>query len=90
MQLDQALVTRLRNPIQKTWNYIGSDIENCMAECGERMTNAHAMEACLDADRLSEPYIGNDPEGMEILRAAFKEHGYQKVMKFLGKNIKLA
>lgn len=87
-KLDQAALDKLRGPINKVWNYIGSDSEQCAAECGERLTNAGAMEGCLDAGRMAAQPI-NETAAHDFLIQLFDEHGYAKVQKFLCKHIRL-
>jgi len=80
MKLDQAVVTRLRQPMGKTWNYIGSDaMEFCTS-------NAEAIEMCIDAGRLET--CGNDKEASQLISELCKEHTYPKVLKFLSKNFR--
>ena len=87
-KLDKSVLDKLQGPIWKVWNYIGSDCYECAAECGERLTNASAMEGCVDADRMAAAPI-NEKAAHDFLISLFDEHGYSKVQKFLCKHIKL-
>jgi hypothetical protein len=82
LKLDQEFLNQVRPAIVKCWNYIAADIDwNC--------SNAEAIELCLDADRISTLVDGGKAID-ELIRQADKEHGYQKVEKFLCKHIQLA
>jgi len=87
MVLDKNVITQLSSAIQNVWNEIGSDVMQCDAECGENTTNAGAMESVLDADRL---LTSGEKEAHALATSLMKEHGYDKVSKFLCKHIKLA
>jgi hypothetical protein len=76
MQLDKAVVDQLRHPMWLVWNYIGSD---CMVD-----DNECAIEMCIDADRLTT--CAEAPEADKLIGELIKEHGYNKVLKFLSKN----
>ncbi len=88
MNLDKAFLERIRPAVTKTWYQIGSDVEMASQEAGERLTNAVALEMVCDADRIA--MHGDDPEANTLVLTAFKEHGYDKVMKVLKKEFKLA
>lgn len=80
----------LISAIWATWNEIGSDCMACSQECGEEINNEGAIEACIDADRLS---MHGDEQGKSAdaeLDALLKEHKYDAVMKALKKQIQLA
>ncbi len=85
--LNKALADKLHGPIMRVWNYIGYESMQLAQECGERMTNAAAMEGCIDANRLSG--CANDPVSDQLVSDLIDEHGYDKVSKFLCKHIKL-
>lgn len=87
MKLDKTVLDILSGPILVTWNEVGSDTEQCCQECGDRLTNAIAMETCLDANRLDS--CGRSPEADKLVGELFAEHGYDKVFKFLCKNVRL-
>lgn len=79
----------VRGPIVTTYSAIGYDL----AELG-RVTNLGAIEACIDANRLTSFAHGESGKATaaaaeaEIDRA-IKAHGYQKVLRALGRAIKL-
>jgi hypothetical protein len=81
MQLDQAVVTQLSNPLWKVWNYIAAD---CYEMC--EGDNEIAMEMCIDANRLST--CVDEPVAEALVMSLIKEHGYPKVLKFLSKNFR--
>ena len=86
-KLDKAIIAKLNGPIHNVWNDIGSDVDAVSNEMGEETTNAVAIESCIDAGRLT---TNGHKEADELLDVLFKEHGYDKVFKFLNKNIRLA
>jgi hypothetical protein len=88
MKLDRAVIEKLKGPIHDVWTEVGSDVDSVSAEMGEETSNEVAMESCIDADRLSN--VARAPEADNLLHHLFTEHGYEKVFKFLCKNIKLA
>lgn len=77
----------VRGPINTVWNAIAYD----MSELPGRMSNAAMVEACIDADRLTFFAPGSEKAKLadaEISRA-IDAHGYDKVLRFLSKNISL-
>lgn len=80
MKLDQAVVDQLRNPMWKVWNYIGSDCIDLVDD------NECAVEMCIDADRLTT--CADAPEADKLVGELIREHGYNKVLKFLSKNFR--
>ena len=85
--LNKDLAEKLRGSIMRVWQYIGDESMALAEECGERMTNAGAMEGCIDANRLSD--CGKDPASDRLVSDLINEHGYSKVSKFLCRHIKL-
>lgn len=93
MKLDQQFIELVRGPILDTWQYIGSDCEQCAAEMGERLDNEAAIEGCIDANRLTSCAMGDKAKAQAAEAAiteAIKAHKYTKVLKFLSKHIRLA
>jgi len=86
MQLDNALIERLRTPMWQVWNSIGWDIIECMKQCRQTLTNEQAIESCIDANNLW--LNGNDREADELVLAVCKEHGYIETLKFLCQHFK--
>lgn len=79
----------VRDPILSTWSVIASD---AMA-LGD-MTNAGAIEMCIDADRMTFYAIGaKGKTAAEVadkeLDRAIKAHGYKKVLNSLSLAIRL-
>jgi hypothetical protein len=62
-----------------TW----SDIAGDAMQLEGRMTNSVALELCIDAGRL------NNKAADKILDDSIKQFGYDAVMKFLNKRVKL-
>jgi hypothetical protein len=88
MKLDTAFIERMRKPMYQTWANIGYDIQACMAECGEKLTNKAAVESCIDANNLQ--FNGNDAEADQLIMEMAKTIGYTKLLNFLCKHFKLA
>ena len=87
MKLDQAVVDRLRTPLMRTWNDIGYEVMELAESEGGPLSNAEAIECCIDANHLY--YSGSDKIADQMVSALCKEHGYTKVHTFLCKNIRL-
>lgn len=98
--LDQAVIDALQRPLYNTWNAIGWDIEEAAATMEEEVTNYAAIESCIDADHMTMYGAGTGGESFgtpgpgkdatDFVRKLFKQHGYDKVMKFLCKHICIA
>lgn len=91
-KLDADLIKVVEGPILSTWQAIGNDI--CEAGGGD-VDSETAVECCIDADRLSE-YGNSYEEGHQEVEAAKKAidaaidaHGYPKVLRFLGRQLRL-
>ena len=85
MKLDQAFVKAVESPVWTTWSAIGYDV----AQLEGRMSNSGNMEMVLDAGRMS-TFAGEKGKAADaLLDVAIKEHGYEKVSRFLCKHIKL-
>lgn len=82
-----VLSPNLVSAIHSVWSHIGSDLESCCQEAGERLTNEGALESCIDADRMT-ALIKNPAADAEI-SALIKEHTYPVLMRTLKKEIKL-
>ena len=85
--LDKTIIAPLIAPITKVWGEIADDLISSTAECGDRMTNAIAIETCIDADRLV--INGQDPGADKYLEQTIKDYGYESVFKTLCKHIHL-
>lgn len=72
--------------IYAVWGNIGSDLQHCCEEAGERLNNEGAIESIIDADRMS---FGGHQEAQAELTALIKVHGYDAVFKHLNKNYRL-
>ena len=87
-------LTLVSREVHRTWQVIGYDVLSACAEAGERCTNEAAVEACIDADRLwanaqTKADEARGREAQEALRAAFKVHGYDIVLRALARDIHL-
>lgn len=87
MDLNTAVINRLRNPITQTWSIIAADLLDGFAACGEEMDNEMAIEGTIDANRLH--LTGRDKEADELVTALVVEHGYTVVLKFLSAHFNL-
>jgi len=84
IKLDLAFIALVEGPINRTWNYIESDAHQL-----GRVTNAGAMELCLDAGRMSMIDKVKGKAADELISAACKQHSYTNVDRFLRKHITL-
>lgn len=80
---------KVRGPIVSVWGQIAADA----VELG-RLSNAGAVELCIDADRLTFFAYGDRgkqaaAEAEAELENAIKAHGYTKVLKVLARSIRL-
>jgi hypothetical protein len=81
MKLDQEFINRVKEPIYDVWQTIGPDADEFTED------NLEAIEACIDAGRLITE--AEDKEAHDIIGELVAEHGYIKVLRFLGKHIHL-
>lgn len=86
MQLEQALIN-LRPAIVKCWQQIGFDVLESVESCGDSIDNFTAVEACIDADSLL--LVCNNKPAWELAKTIIREHGYDRVLKFLDQHIQL-
>lgn len=83
MELNAGTLERLMPSILLVWNSIGSDVEALYEN--KMPPNEEAIEMCIDASRLEE--FANDSQADDIIVSLCKQHGYDKVLSFLSKNI---
>ena len=73
--------------VSAVWQQIGSDVEQCAAECGEAVSHSEAVESCMDASR-PETFCG---EKGKAASAEFSQHiakvGYTRALKDLCKAV---
>lgn len=90
IKLNDEFAKSVAPTIYFVWGQIAPD---AMEFCTD---NEQALEMCLDADRIlqfCEPYSAGKKtveEGIKAhadLKAAFAEHGFNKVLKFLNKHV---
>lgn len=86
MKLDNIFLEAVRAPIVTVWGTIGYDIIECCESMGEGCDNEQAIESCIDANYLT---MYTSKEADVLVSEMCKEHGYDKVLKFLAKNIRL-
>jgi len=88
----KAILDALNGPIHSTWQMIGHDVSQCAQEMRERVTNAGAIESCIDANRLQD-YGGSTKEKRDAaekaLNACIDKHGLDAVMRYLTRHIHL-
>lgn len=77
----------LQGSIYIAWNAIGMDMDWTGIRSSQR--NAVAIESSIDADRMVMFDDRKGKESQQILRDGITKHGYDKVFKFLVKNISL-
>lgn len=70
--------TLLRGAINRTANYLSADMGDA--------SSSEMAEMVIDANRLDS--IGNSPESDKLVSSLIKEHGYDKVHKFIVKTFK--
>lgn len=84
MELNRDTVASLANPLYQVWNAIGYDTYDVYQEMGETLDPEGVIEMCIDANRLSTFVDGAEGQAAEdLVSALIREHGYDKVLKFL-------
>lgn len=78
---------QLEGSIFTSWNAIACDMD--FTGIRKNLWNAVAIETSIDADRMVTFGGERGKQAQEILRAGIDKHGYDKVLKFLTKNISL-
>lgn len=81
MKLNQEFINRVKEPIYSVWQSVGPDALEFTED------NLEAIEICIDADRLIN--VTEDKEAQDMIGMLIAEHGYIRVLRFLGKHIKL-
>jgi hypothetical protein len=88
MKLDATVLEQLKQPILSVWQQVGYQVQLDCEEMGERLDNISALECCIDADRLR--YEAGNARAQKLVDQLCEQHGYDKVLKFLSRNIRLA
>jgi hypothetical protein len=79
--------TALCHAVRQCWQAIGNDVLQACEDCGEGCTNQDAIEACLDADRLT--YYPGGAEGKdanEFVRECAGTQHYKDLVQALCKS----
>lgn len=79
---------QLVEPLLRVWNAIGWDVEESLQAMGEEVDNEGAIEMCLDANRLL--INGEDAAAEALLDQLCREHGFNRVVQDLSKQVTLA
>lgn len=77
-------IDAIRQGIVNTWSQIGSDVEAV-----EGCNNLIAVECCIDADRLTTFGEEEGKAADKLVGEAIEKHGYEKVLRYIAKNIRL-
>lgn len=86
----KALVAKLRGPVVQTWEVVAGDCYEVASECGEKLTNAMAVETCLDANRMA-MYGGEaGKEADKLLDQACRAGHYTQIFRAICRELKLA
>jgi len=75
--------------IQDLWQELGSDAYALAAENGERLTNAMALELCLDADRIEFVAKTGKASNAYIAEVCATKGGYAALVRALQRKCKL-
>lgn len=85
-----ALVAKLRGPMINTFSVTAGDLQEACATCGERLTNAGAVESCLDGGGLMGMYGGQAGKDAEAaLDEATKKYDYMNIYRRVCKAVHL-
>jgi hypothetical protein len=83
----------MRGPILKVWSAIAGDLDDACAEDGGGLDNTSAVEACIDADRMTffaDKYDRDEANAAEVeLRRAIDAFGYDRVLRKLARELRL-
>ncbi len=83
----------MRGPIMKVWNAIAGDLDDAYAEDGGGMNNTSAVEACIDANRMTffaDKYDRDEANAAEAeLSRAIDAFGYDRVLRKLARELQL-
>ena len=83
------LAELIRSPIWRTWDQIGADVLPLLSGVAESERHEASMEMVLEAGRLLD-HGGEDGEAAQaLLKEAFEEHGWTKVVDTLARLIPL-
>lgn len=84
MPLGTDFCKLVSGPVWHVWNDISADLAECNE--GRRISYSDAMEACLDANRITTAgYPGCD----QFIDRMIKKYGYQRVRSVMTRYFKL-
>lgn len=84
------ILQKVRAPMHATFEVTASDLEEACAGCGERLTNAGAVESCLDGGGLMSVYGGQAGKDADALIRDYAKAGhYTQIYKHLCKTVRL-
>jgi hypothetical protein len=83
----EAELKQVFSGICATWQDIGHDVIACCNECGERVTNAVAIEGCIDGGYMDNH--ANRKEAMTLIRREIDRAGYTRVLNFIARKLRL-
>lgn len=84
--IPKEFLDELLPAISEVWSQIGQDVLDAARMFGDRVDNEAAVEACIDANRLS--HFGFD-EAEKLKTALIKKHSYFFVLNYLSRRINL-
>ncbi len=84
------LAELIRSPIWRTWDAIGPDALPLLEGVAESEMDEASMEMVLDAGRILDHGGEDGPAAQALLKEAFEEHGWTKVVDTLARIIPLA
>lgn len=85
----EIMADLIKNEIIATWNAIGSDVMNAMAEAEMEIDCEIAMEQVIDANRLASFGGPHGKAADELVSVAITSNGYSTVLTFLANHIRL-
>jgi hypothetical protein len=86
MKLDKEVLAKVQGPFMKAWNYVAADTMQMLQEQNVRPKNKELIEGVLDGGNYD---LAAGKEAYDFMQELYKEHGFNKVVNWLNRNIKL-
>ena len=85
VELNEAFISAIYDSCMSVWHQCGQEVVMLAETAGYEVTSEACWEVILDAGRLGEI----DPVAEKLVDAACDQHGYMKVLRFLGRKVRL-
>jgi hypothetical protein len=85
VELNETFISAIYDSCMQVWYQCGQETVMMAESEGYEVTNEVCWEVILDAGRLGQI----DPVAEKLVDAACEQHGYQRVLRFLGRKVRL-